>query len=147
MTKTCNRCKNEKATSEFYRCKRTKDGFNYRCKQCDGAMNRAWRAKDIEHARRLVREADARYRANDPKFNLKKRLKKYGLSEAEFEAIKGRFDGLCWVCRKVAGSCVDHCHRQGQVRGWLCEHCNKALGLLYDDTEVLARAVEYLNGS
>ena len=40
---------------------------------------------------------------------------------------------------------IDHCHKTGEVRGLLCHNCNRALGLLHDDRESLARAVEYLS--
>lgn len=43
-------------------------------------------------------------------------------------------DGLVW----------DHCHASGRFRGWLCPHCNSALGFLRDSPEVAKRAVEYL---
>jgi len=38
-TKTCNKCKVEKATSEFYKNSSRKDGLNYSCKQCQLGMN------------------------------------------------------------------------------------------------------------
>lgn len=39
---------------------------------------------------------------------------------------------------------VDHCHSTGVVRGLLCHNCNRALGLLKDSKEALAKAIEYL---
>lgn len=42
---------------------------------------------------------------------------------------------------------VDHCHVVGHVRGLLCHNCNRALGLLKDDTSVLEKAIHYLKGA
>lgn len=61
---------------------------------------------------------------------------------------------FCAICGKHAPEQmeVDHDHRccpQDKycakcVRGWLCQNCNKALGLFKDDPEVLRKAVIYL---
>jgi hypothetical protein len=39
---------------------------------------------------------------------------------------------------------VDHNHTTGVVRGLLCNNCNRAIGLLKDDTKILLAAVDYL---
>jgi hypothetical protein len=38
----------------------------------------------------------------------------------------------------------DHCHGSQVFRGWLCHVCNKALGAFNDDTELLRKAIQYL---
>jgi hypothetical protein len=43
------------------------------------------------------------------------------------------------------GIVFDHCHEMGHPRGWLCGHCNTALGLLSDDRERLLKLVAYLD--
>lgn len=40
---------------------------------------------------------------------------------------------------------IDHCHQGGHVRGLLCDQCNRGIGLLQDDPDVLERAVAYLD--
>ena len=40
---------------------------------------------------------------------------------------------------------LDHDHLTGKVRGILCHSCNLVLGFAYDNSEILERAVEYLN--
>lgn len=42
---------------------------------------------------------------------------------------------------------VDHCHTLGVVRGLLCHNCNRALGLLQDNTASLKAALVYLEGA
>jgi hypothetical protein len=40
--------------------------------------------------------------------------------------------------------CVDHDHATNQYRGLLCHRCNRAIGALEDDHELLLRAAAYL---
>lgn len=42
---------------------------------------------------------------------------------------------------------VDHCHETMEVRGWICNPCNSAMGLAQHDPELLIKMAEYLNGS
>lgn len=39
---------------------------------------------------------------------------------------------------------VDHNHRTGKVRGLLCGSCNRGLGAMQENINILARAIEYL---
>lgn len=61
--------------------------------------------------------------------------------------------GGCGLCSSDKGSLttgcnsvfhVDHNHETGQVRALLCGKCNKALGLLNDDPELMRRAANYV---
>jgi Recombination endonuclease VII len=38
----------------------------------------------------------------------------------------------------------DHCHKSGQFRGWLCDRCNKVLGLMSDDGAALKMLADYV---
>lgn len=76
-------------------------------------------------------------------------MKKYGLTEREFEALLAAQGHACAICRKPAGLskarlCVDHCHKTGRVRALLCVGCNVGLGSLGDDPERVAAALKYL---
>lgn len=60
---------------------------------------------------------------------------------------------LCELCnqpgegrgsKKWAGICFDHDHKTGQPRGWLCDRCNKILGLVDEDQELLIKMIAYL---
>ncbi|WPJ20627.1 recombination endonuclease VII [Pseudomonas phage vB_PF_Y1-MI] len=39
---------------------------------------------------------------------------------------------------------VDHCHKTGKTRSLLCNLCNRALGFLQDDPEIVKAAWVYL---
>lgn len=51
----------------------------------------------------------------------------------------------CECCGKKATRMVlDHCHNSGQIRGWLCDYCNVAIGNLGDTLEGVMNAMKYL---
>jgi hypothetical protein len=81
-----------------------------------------------------------------------KRAKKYHLNRVDFLSLIA--SEVCQLCgstgftmdssRYDSGLVIDHCHTTGVVRGMLCHNCNRALGLLQDDTTLLKRAITYL---
>lgn len=78
------------------------------------------------------------------KCHLKKR---FGITWEEYEKMFEEQEGVCALCKgseKDRMLSVDHCHVTGRVRGLLCGNCNRALGLLKDNKEVLIKAVEYV---
>ncbi len=79
----------------------------------------------------------------------------YNLSKAEFLRIIEKQNGRCKICNIVMETftfknnmnntlCVDHCHETGKIRGFLCNCCNRAMGLLGDNPEVLLSAYKYI---
>ena len=52
--------------------------------------------------------------------------------------------GICPICLRMKPLVLDHCHKTHSFRGWICQACNAALGLLADDPELFGRAIEYL---
>ncbi|MFC4909465.1 endonuclease VII domain-containing protein [Actinomadura gamaensis] len=72
---------------------------------------------------------------------------RYGLTEAEADALAEIQGGLCAVCGDREPEHIDHCHESQAVRGALCVGCNSGMGLLGDDAGTLRRAAAYLDGS
>ncbi len=73
----------------------------------------------------------------------------FGLSLGDWNKMFVSQSGLCRGCYKHAselkrGLFVDHDHKSNRVRGLLCTNCNTALGLTYDNPEVLLRLAEYV---
>jgi hypothetical protein len=52
----------------------------------------------------------------------------------------------CGICGDDSKLCVDHDHNSGLVRGVLCGRCNRAIGLLKDDKNVVENAINWLRG-
>ena len=68
---------------------------------------------------------------------------KYGLSEEGYQALFDEQRGRCAVCARGVPLVVDHDHETGQIRGLLCDPCNRGLGLLGEKLK-LERALDYL---
>jgi hypothetical protein len=85
------------------------------------------REKHNSYARRWAKENPERHAANQRRAHLKK---KYGLSEADFDALVLAQDGKCKICLKTPRGRlhVDHSHDTGKIRGLLCTGCNTRLG-------------------
>ena len=83
-------------------------------------------------------------------------LKKYGLSKDDYVDMELSQNGKCAICKKPETLrkrlSVDHDHSccPGERacgkcnRGLLCSSCNKMLGMVNDDIEILKSAITYL---
>ena len=75
---------------------------------------------------------------------------RYGLSKEEYNLLLENQDYKCKICgesqinlkRKL---CIDHNHNTGEVRGLLCDNCNRLLGNAKDNVEILQNAINYLS--
>lgn len=74
----------------------------------------------------------------------RKLVKAYGITIEDYNALLAKQGGQCAICKQFRKLVVDHCHDQQKVRGLLCDACNTGIGLLREDPELFARALEYL---
>jgi Recombination endonuclease VII len=78
------------------------------------------------------------------------RMRKYGLSQAQFDEMVRECRGKCPCCHvpfsKLLGEspCVNHCHTSGRVRGILCRRCNFLVGHANDNPKILRACARYL---
>lgn len=139
--KTCTVCKKELDYRNYHRSKQTKDGYGYRCKQCDKKAREAYRTNNLERFAEVSRRKSLKW--------------KYGITPEDYARILEKQNGGCGICgstenksaygkNKSPSFSVDHCHRTGSVRGLLCNNCNRGLGLLGDTIEKLELAIIYL---
>jgi hypothetical protein len=77
-------------------------------------------------------------------------LKKYGVSEGDYNLMLTKQDDACAICKKISINKmlgIDHDHNTGRIRGLLCDKCNAMLGMADDNIEVLTSAISYLTRS
>jgi len=82
-----------------------------------------------------VRAADLRLR------------RRFNISLEEADALLIKQQHKCPICKKSLTEtkrCVDHDHKNGEVRGILCRTCNAGLGQFMDDAKLLENAAQYL---
>ena len=74
----------------------------------------------------------------------------YGITLGEYDRLNAYRDKGCWICGKpgvTRGLSVDHNHKTGQIRGLLCQSCNRGLRWFSDDPTRLRNAATYLETS
>lgn len=127
----CSKCGN---AVPRYRVSRLRSSM---CKACSYKATRAWKAENPKAWERSARRSHLKT--------------KYGITPEEFDRLLKTQGGKCAICgdanlRDERGfrPHVDHSHRTGQVRGILCGRCNKGIGALRDDPEIVRRALFYL---
>lgn len=116
----CTRCKQEKpGTPEFFPLHNKKrNGLDSWCRGCRATYRN-------EICRGKFRDA---------------------ISDEHLKQIKAEVTE-CVICGANGPLVVDHDHATGQVRGMLCNHCNRGLGHFRDDPELLEFARMYLLAS
>lgn len=123
-----------------------------RKKTVDSAKARKWRRENPERSREHWNKHN-RARLADPEYVRfraeRTMLLKYGLTQADFDALLASQGGVCAICKgdrngPGARFHVDHCHNSDKVRGLLCGRCNTAIGLLQDNPEIADAAAAYL---
>jgi hypothetical protein len=127
--KTCKDCKRELPLDRFPNAKAYAGGKRPRCTPCHALAAKGYRDKLDTATRRNYRMRHT-----------------YGISEEEYQAKLKELDNCCEICgdKQCAPLHVDHCHASGQVRGYLCKHCNTGLGHFKDKQDVLFKAITYL---
>lgn len=102
-------------------------------------------------ARRLENHPDPERRK---RMNMAANLRQvHGMDIDTYERMLAEQDGKCFLCgrtpepggRKAASRLhVDHDHRTGRIRRLLCHVCNRGLGYLQDDPDLLRAAADYI---
>lgn len=99
------------------------------------------------------RAKTAEWKAQHPRYREHDKLKKFGITVEDYDKMLERQNGVCAICKRsphvvlngaIKRLAVDHDHITGRVRGLLCDHCNRGMGLLRDSIETLEGAAEYL---
>lgn len=164
--KHCRKCATTKPISEFTIVKyKTMSGsnstrFTTQCRECTRARKRDYHRENKD---KFVAKAKAWAEANPERrlqqvrgVSHRKRLKKFGITQAEYEVLNTTQGGVCAICgqappmhhcRKFAGEdllSIDHSHTTGKVRGLVCRRCNLALGNVLESETIALGLLEYI---
>lgn len=147
MTKECNICKAVKSSVEFFvRSDNGRPGPY--CKPCHAIRATVRYRANPEHGRLQAK----RWRQDNPErvseIHRNSNIRAYGIEPEDYEALLLAQGGVCAICEKICKTgkrlSIDHDHVSGQVRGLLCSSCNRGIGNLHDDVDLLVRAANYL---
>ena len=141
--KVCNKCHQEKDLQDFCKGKEYKDGRRNVCKRC--------------HTNYMINY----YKNNPEKTAEKNRMntkfvpswKRHHITEDVFNSMMKKYGGMCHSCKRQKATVIDHDHSCCKtnrscgkcVRGVLCQKCNIALGLLFDDRKNIVSLLQYID--
>lgn len=121
--KTCIKCNVFKSLNEFGT--RSRDIYG----------NPIEHRNDCKECRKLFAKQLREQKKNFPKPDENHRCLGCNKSQEEFaNTFKGK---TIW--------CLDHDHKSGKARGYVCQYCNFILGRARDNPEVLTNLAKYLN--
>lgn len=129
--KTCTKCGETKSIAMFTKDKKTLDGLDLWCKLCKNQSRITWQKN------------------NPSKVKNKNLMRDYKISNDTYNQMRNEQNNCCAICGVHQNSlkislCVDHNHNTQKIRGLLCSNCNRGIGYLQDNPEILKKAVNYL---
>lgn len=96
------------------------------------------------------RKTSRQWHYNNPGRIWARNLSRYGMTAEDYAALSDAQGGVCAVCGRPPSRtrlAVDHDHETGRVRGLLCQHCNRGLGLLGDDPTLMRKLAAYVEAA
>ena len=140
--KHCNGCDKMLPVEDF---NRRADRPRSRCKDCECKTAKEYAI--LYHNR--VKERKRKYEKNNPckvrEWGFRSSWKAMGFDPSSIQSIYLNKPASCEICGKETNVFLDHCHKTLALRGWLCGHCNKAIGLFMDDPVACRNAAAYLS--
>ena len=126
--KICNTCGETKHISDFAGRGHKKDGTYETKNTCKSCIS--LRIKEISKHKKYISKPDKDYCCP--------------ICERNEEEIKniGGFQGLSFASKSIWR--LDHDHKTGKYRSYICDYCNVMLGRAQDTPEILERGAEYL---
>jgi hypothetical protein len=113
-------------------------------------QQKLWREAHPGYAYQATKKWRVRNRPKDHLMKRDYRLKKFGITEAQYLRMFEQQDGKCAICTtppKTRRLCVDHDHITKRVRGLLCFHCNRNIVGRLHDGRLLRIAADYLDSN
>lgn len=129
-SKVCTRCGEIKPLEKFHKNKTVKSGRDCMCGAC-----------------RIAKKVDRRTYESRRRSKLRTL---YKMELEDFEAMREKQNYCCAVCGKHESKnrggqlYIDHNHDTNKVRELLCNGCNRAIGFVQEDVNVLLSIIKYL---
>jgi hypothetical protein len=169
--KQCISCNKVKTISRFYSQVGAKDNLRSYCKDCVKSYNKQYSLKNKKYIskcmkeyykkhKQIIIEKHKTFKVKHPKI-ASKRLRithlklAYNLTLKQYKSLLKSQNNVCAICKqketsinfrgKLRNLSVDHSHKNGKIRGLLCNKCNHGLGLFNDNPNFLKKALQYLN--
>lgn len=139
--KTCSKCKTDQDLDQFIKS-------SGQCRTCRRRRNLVWRLAHPEkvkyQASDKTRERSRVYWENGGKEVAL--MTRYALTKEDYDRLFQSQNGQCAICFTDLDKYthIDHSHETSEVRGLLCQLCNRGLGHFKDDVERLSNAINYL---
>lgn len=76
--------------------------------------------------------------------------RKYNITIDDYNRMVKQQKGKCKICKSFPDRPsfdIDHNHKTGQIRGLLCQKCNRGLGHFNHNPKILRKAAKYLEDS
>lgn len=139
MRNSCKKCKLTGKSYSNYRKIVDKPDF-FECRTCK--INKPFTAEHFYSDKRS--KFNLQYQCIECKKEegRERHFKKYNIDYNDLLDLKKLKN--CFICNKESNLVVDHNHETQQVRGMLCQSCNKGLGHFFDSIETLEAAAKYL---
>lgn len=142
-SRQCTKCHLVKPVSQFHKMASHPDGIRPECRDCANARNGRYylaNKQKVNERQRAFRKTD--YRKAYARKYMAARLRR----QRDESATRPR-PLLCEACGSAGdqrGLVFDHNHGSGEFRGWLCNRCNRVLGMCDDSVSVLRQLAAYL---
>jgi hypothetical protein len=140
--KICSQCKENK-NIEFFGKHKCKQGIRPKCKECLNSRNKQYYIENSSSIKKWAKNyRQTEHRKEWARKNAKKRLKEKRNNSA---TRPGPLTCECCSDNPDARGIVwDHNHESGNFRGWLCNRCNRVLGMCKDSINVFQNLIKYL---
>ena len=107
----------------------------------------AWVEKNPERMRELKKNN----REKNKLIERERKLKRfYNMTLEDYDNLMASQNSKCKICSKDAADernknlVIDHCHDSGKVRSLLCDRCNRTLGVLEENVDLMMKMMQYI---
>ncbi len=147
-TKYCIGCKKELPEENFYQLHGKPHGRC--CRDCSkGTISLKNKTHYDKNQEKMNDKNKKYYQDNKRDWHERVIKSKHKMSKEEYQRLYTDANSSCQICgtpeielqKKL---CIDHSHITEEVRGLLCHKCNTAIGMFFDDPNLIEKAALYL---